>query len=183
MKAIIGLGNPGKEYERTRHNAGFLSLDALREKWGFPEFVTEKKFSASVSAALRDGEKTLLVKPESFMNRSGGSVAAIANFFKLSPVDLVVIHDDLDLPFGTWKDATGSGAAGHNGVSDIIEKLGTKDFRRIRIGIGRPARNTSRSDVGGPTDDRDPADYVLDRFTPEESEKLPVVFEEILGRF
>lgn len=171
MRLIIGLGNPGKEYERTRHNAGFLFLDVLKEKWDFPEFVMEKKFSASVSAAVRDGEKTLLVKPETFMNRSGESVAAIVNFFKLSPADLVVIHDDLDLPFGTWKDAAGSGAAGHNGVSDIIEKLGTKDFRRIRIGIGRPA------------DNRDSADYVLETFTPEELGKLPEIFKEILTSF
>lgn len=168
MRLIIGLGNPGKDYEKTRHNAGFLFVDALREKWAFPEFSAEKKFAGSVSAGMRDDEKILLVKPGTFMNRSGESVSTIMKFFKLDPSDITVIHDDLDLPFGTWKASVGSGAAGHNGVTDIIDRLGTRDFRRIRIGIGRP------------TDDRDPADYVLDRFTAEEESRLPELFETIL---
>jgi PTH1 family peptidyl-tRNA hydrolase len=171
MKAVIGLGNPGNEYEATRHNAGFLFLDTLKESWDSPDFVPEKKFASLVSAGMKDGEKTLLVKPVTFMNRSGEAIAALVNFFKLEPADVTVVHDDLDLPFGTWKIATGSGSAGHNGVSDIIEKLGTKEFRRIRIGIGRPEG------------DRDPADYVLDRFTPEEEQKLPKIFEEIIETF
>lgn len=168
MKLIVGLGNPGKEYEMTRHNAGFLLVDTLREAWAFPAFSAEKKFSSLLSADSKDGEKTLLMKPETFMNRSGETVVSLMRFFKLSPSDIVVVHDDLDLPFGTWKNATASGAAGHNGVADIIEKLGTKEFRRIRIGIGRPES------------DRDPADYVLARFTPEEQERLPEIFGDIL---
>lgn len=168
MKVIIGLGNPGSEYEATRHNAGFLFLDTLKESWDSPDFVPEKKFASLVSAGVKNGEKMLLVKPVTFMNHSGVAAMALVNFFKLAPSDITVVHDDLDLPFGTWKAATGSGAAGHNGVSDMIEKLGTKEFRRIRIGIGRPE------------DDRDPADYVLSRFTPEEEQKLPEIFEEIL---
>lgn len=168
MRLIIGLGNPGKEYEETRHNAGFLFLDTLKGSWGFPAFVLEKKFMGLVSAGVKDGEKILLVKPETFMNRSSETVTALIGFFKLTPADITVIHDDLDLPFGTWKIATDSGSAGHNGVADIIEKLGTKEFRRIRIGIGRPE------------DERDPADYVLARFTPEEDRKLLDVFMEIL---
>jgi PTH1 family peptidyl-tRNA hydrolase len=181
MKLIIGLGNPGRGYERTRHNTGFLFVDVLREKWDFPDFAPEKKFASLVSAAMKDGEKTLLVKPETFMNRSGESVSALINFFKLTPADIAVIHDDLDLPFGTWKEAFDSGAAGHNGVASIIETLGTKEFRRVRIGIGRPARNASRlgRDVGGSEGDRDPADYVLARFTAEEEQKLPEIFGEI----
>jgi peptidyl-tRNA hydrolase, PTH1 family len=168
MKVVIGLGNPGNEYEATRHNAGFLFLDTLKASWKFPEFVPEKKFVSLVSAGIRDDEKTLLVKPVTFMNRSGEAVVALFNFFKLTPADITVVHDDLDLALGTWKVAESSGAAGHNGVSDIIERLGTKEFRRIRIGIGRPE------------DDRDPADYVLSRFTPEEEQKLPEIFKEIL---
>lgn len=167
MRLIIGLGNPGKEYERTRHNTGFLFVDVLRKKWNFPDFVPEKKFVSLVSADMKDGEKTLLVKPETFMNRSGEAVSALVNFFKLTERDITIIHDDLDLPFGTFKVSTDSGAAGHNGVADIIEKLGTKEFRRVRIGIGRPA------------DGRDPADYVLARFTEEEEAKLPELFESI----
>ena len=168
MKLIIGLGNPGKEYESTRHNAGFLFLDTLKVSWEFPAFVPEKKFMSLASAGMKNGEKTLLVKPETFMNRSGEAVTALVNFFKLGPTDITVVHDDLDLPFGTWKIATDSGAAGHNGVTDIIGRLGTKEFRRIRIGIGRPE------------DNRDPADYVLDRFTHEETIDLPRIFDDIL---
>jgi PTH1 family peptidyl-tRNA hydrolase len=168
MKLIIGLGNPGNEYEATRHNAGFLFLDTLKASWEFPDFVPEKRFASLVSAGMKDSEKTLLVKPATFMNRSGEAVVALINFFKLTPADITVVHDDLDLPFGTWKVTESSGAAGHNGVSDIIERLGTKEFRRIRIGIGRPDA------------DRDPADYVLSRFTLEEEQKLAKIFEEIL---
>lgn len=169
MKVIVGLGNPGKEYETTRHNAGFLFSDFLRTKWEFPEFSEEKKFSSQISGATRSIEKYLLVKPTTFMNRSGDAVSATMSFYKLSPDDLLVIHDDLDIPFGSWKTSKGSGAAGHNGISDIIGKIGTKDFRRIRIGIGRPEG------------DRDPADYVLDRFTPEEAARLPEIFEDIFS--
>ncbi len=183
MKIIIGLGNPGKEYGQTRHNTGFLFIDALCEAWGFPDFTPEKKFSSLVSANVHDGGKVLLVKPETFMNRSGEAISALVGFFKLTPDDITIIHDDLDLPFGTWKVATDSGAAGHNGVASLIEHLGTKAFRRIRVGIGRPARNASRSDAGGPTDGRDSADYVLARFSPEEERKLPEIFGEIQQTF
>jgi len=180
MKVLIGLGNPGKEYEATRHNVGFLFLDMLKASWEFPEFVPEKKFASLVSAGMKGGEKTLLMKPETFMNRSGEAVAALVNFFKLTPADITVVHDDLDLPFGTWKVATSSGAAGHNGVSDIIEKLGTKKFRRIRIGIGPPATLRVAMRAGRPGNGFDPADYVLSRFTPEEEQKLQELFGEIL---
>ena len=141
MKLIVGLGNPGKEYDKTRHNAGFLFLDFLAESWGFPSFEPSSKWKGSVSAGMRDGEKILLLKPETFMNRSGESVTAILSFFKLAPSDIVVIHDDLDIAASSYKIGTGSGAAGHNGVADLIEKLGTKDFTRVRIGIGRPPEN------------------------------------------
>jgi PTH1 family peptidyl-tRNA hydrolase len=169
MKLIIGLGNPGKEYERTRHNVGFQLVDVLCEKWDFPDFAPEKKFSSLISAGVKDGEKILLVKPETFMNRSGEAVASIISFFKLTPADITVVHDDLDLPFGSWKESTDSGPAGHNGVASIIEHLGTKTFRRIRIGIGRPS------------DGREAADYVLGRFGDEEQKKLPELFEEIFA--
>ncbi len=169
MKLIIGLGNPGKEYERTRHNVGFLFSDFLRAKWEFSEFTEEKRFSCRVSSGTRGIEKHFLVKPETFMNRSGDTVSGIMSFYKLSPEDILVVHDDLDIPFGSWKASKGSGSAGHNGISDIIGKIGTKDFRRIRIGIGRPEG------------DRDPADYVLDRFTSEEEARLPEIFEDIFS--
>jgi PTH1 family peptidyl-tRNA hydrolase len=171
MKLLVGLGNPGKEYERTRHNAGFLFLDFLRNSWDFPPFQSSSKRKGSVSEGLRNDRKTILLKPETFMNRSGESVRALMDFYKLSPADLVVIHDDLDVPVGTFKMTESSRAAGHNGVADLIEKLGTQDFRRIRIGIGRPP-------------ERIPAEqYVLSPFTEEEHDDLKILFSDIESTF
>jgi PTH1 family peptidyl-tRNA hydrolase len=167
MKLIVGLGNPGKEYEKTRHNAGFLFLDFLRESCGFEPFQPNTKWKGSVSAGMHDGEKTILLKPETFMNRSGESVRSVMDFFKIPVDNIIVIHDDLDIASGTFRIAKGSGAAGHNGVSDLIEKLGTKDFTRIRIGIGRPPENI-------------PADaFVLSPFASEELGVLEGLFPNI----
>lgn len=167
MKLIVGLGNPGREYERTRHNAGFLFLDFLRESWNFESFQPTPKWKGSVSAGLWNGEKILLVKPETFMNRSGECVADIMAFFKLTPTDIVVIHDDLDIAPGSFKVASGSGAAGHNGVADLIEKLGTKEFTRIRVGIGRPPESV-------------PAErFVLSPFADAELDPLRATFSEM----
>ncbi|NTW14828.1 MAG: aminoacyl-tRNA hydrolase [Candidatus Moranbacteria bacterium] len=166
-KLIVGLGNPGSSHERTRHNAGFLFLDFLVREWGFPPFESSAKWKGSVSTGLRGGEKVILLKPETFMNRSGESVRAVMDFFKFSPRDIVVIHDDLDVPAGTLKTTESSRAAGHNGVADLIEKLGTQDFRRVRVGIGRPS-------------DGMPADaYVLAPFSDEERKTLESLFPEI----
>jgi PTH1 family peptidyl-tRNA hydrolase len=150
----------------TRHNAGFLFLDFLRESWGFPDFEPSEKWKGSVSAGMRNGEKTLLVKPATFMNRSGECVRAIMDFFKLSMDDLVVIHDDLDIGTGSFKTTKSSRAAGHNGVADLIEKLGTQDFRRIRIGIGRPKEGYR------------PDTFVLGRLTDEEYASIRSIFPE-----
>lgn len=167
MNLIIGLGNPGKEYERTRHNTGFLFLNFLQDSWDFPKFSVSEKWKGSVSEGFRNGGKAILLKPETFMNRSGESVRAVMDFYKLSPADIVVIHDDLDIAPGSFKVTEGSRAAGHNGVADLIEKLGTQDFRRIRIGIGRPPENI-------------PAEqYVLSPFTDEERETFETLFPEI----
>jgi len=167
MKLIVGLGNPGKEYGKTRHNAGFLFLDFLAESWNFEPFSPTPKWKGWVSAGMHDGEKATLLKPETFMNRSGESVSTLMSFFKLTPSDIIVIHDDLDIAAGSYKVGTGFGAAGHNGVSDLIEKLGTKDFTRVRIGIGRPPENI-------------PAEsFVLAPFTEEELATLEKTFAEI----
>ncbi len=167
MNLIVGLGNPGKEYERTRHNAGFLFLDFLRDSWGFPKFSASARWKGAVSEGFRNGKKTILLKPETFMNRSGESVRALMDFYKFSPADIVVIHDDLDVPAGTFKMTESSRAAGHNGVADLIEKLGTQDFRRVRIGIGRPTENI-------------PADvFVLAPFSDEDQKALESLFPNI----
>lgn len=171
MKLIIGLGNPGKEYAETRHNAGFLCLDFLQQDFGFEPFTPDKKMSAEISTGTLHGDKILLVKPATFMNNSGTTVQALLQFYKLTPADIVVIHDDLDIALGTYKTTLSSRAAGHNGVSDIIEKLGTQDFFRIRLGIDRPiAPEGACISVH---------DYVLHDFSPEERTKLQELFPKV----
>lgn len=177
MKLIIGLGNPGKEYEKTRHNAGFLCADFLQKEFGFEEFASDKKMSALISNSSIDGKKVLLIKPDTFMNESGTAVQTLLNFYKLSPSDIAIIHDDLDIAPGVYKTTLSSRAAGHNGVQDIIDKLGTQDFFRIRLGIGRP---TEVSGICMPSHD-----FVLQNFSSDELTKLQELFpkakEEILA--
>ncbi|MFA6047546.1 MAG: aminoacyl-tRNA hydrolase [Parcubacteria group bacterium] len=176
MKLIIGLGNPGKQYENTRHNVGFMMVDRIKEKYDFPDFTLNKKFNSEISERLLDSKfkiqnsKFLLLKPQTFMNNSGDSVRTILDFYKLSPEDIIVIHDDIDLPLGEYKIATQSGSAGHNGVEDIITKLGTKEFQRIRIGI---ATENLRSQI-------EPADFVLQNFSGEELEKIEEMYSGVL---
>jgi PTH1 family peptidyl-tRNA hydrolase len=174
MKLIIGLGNPGKQYENTRHNAGFMMVDKIKENYNFPDFEFNKKFDANVSvgnANLRStDEKIILAKPQTFMNNSGNSVRAILDFYKLTPKDIIVIHDDIDLTLGKYKITDDSGSAGHNGVQDIIDKIDTKDFKRIRIGI---ANENLRSVI-------DPADFVLQKFSEEELEIIENISGEII---
>lgn len=176
MKIIIGLGNPGKEYANTRHNAGFLCVDFLQKEFGFEPFALDKKMSAEISGGMIGAEKVLLIKPNVFMNNSGTAVQTLLNFYKLSLPDIAVIHDDLDIAPGTYRTTISSRAAGHNGVQNIIDTLGTQDFFRIRLGIGRP------TDVIGAC--MPSHDFVLQKFTPEElaalTELFPKAKEEIL---
>lgn len=141
MKLIIGLGNPGKEHANTRHNAGFLALDALAKELGL-EWRKDAKRNAEVAKGDMDGEPVILAKPLTFMNLSGDAVAALASYNKVKPEDVLVIHDDLDLAPGTVKFKKGGGTAGHHGLDSIVERLGTGDFSRIRIGIGKPEHKT-----------------------------------------
>lgn len=171
MKLIIGLGNPGNNHTTTRHNAGFLCLDFLQKAWGCDTFQVDHKMSALVSKGQIGKHQILLVKPTTFMNASGTAVSQLIHFYKLSPEDIVVIHDDLDIAPGTYKTTTSSRAAGHNGVSDIIEKIGTQDYCRIRLGIGRPATLPSAC--------RSAHDFVLEKFTPEELSALAALFPAV----
>ena len=152
---IAGLGNPGREYERTRHNAGWMVLDEVARRHGDS---WRSKFSGSLSE-VRLGELRLaLVKPETYMNESGRSVAAAARFFKVEPDSLLVVHDDVDLEAGRLQARRGGGLAGHNGLRSLARDLGTQDFLRLRIGVGRPGRGDPRS----------VSDWVLSPFAPEE---------------
>lgn len=167
MKLVIGLGNPGDKYSLTRHNAGFLALDNLIKDLGLKAggFKLENKFNALVfDAGNADySDRILFVKPQTFMNDSGKAVAALVHFYKANPqTDLLVLHDEVDLPFGRIKTTGSSTSAGNNGVQSIIDQLGTQDFQRIRIGI---EQRGSRAEL--PTDA-----FVLSKFSDEELSTL-----------
>ncbi len=138
ISLIVGLGNPGAEYADTRHNAGFRFLDALAERTGC-SLRAESRFSGKTGKALIAGHEVWLLAPQTFMNRSGEAVAGLAHYYKIPVASILVAHDELDLPVGTARLKQGGGAGGHNGLSDVIDKLGSADFLRLRIGIGRPA--------------------------------------------
>ena len=153
MKLIVGLGNPGEKYAHTRHNAGFWVVDAVAEQHNFPAF--QKKFEGLISKGKIAGEDAVLLKPQTFMNLSGGSVQAAVAFYKLALADVWVLHDELDLPVGTVKTKQGGGSAGHNGLKDITKRMGA-DYHRVRIGISHP-RDAEDEAVRY----MDVADYVL----------------------
>jgi len=137
IQLIVGLGNPGSQYEQTRHNAGFWFLDQLAAKNNV-SFKSEKRFFGDFCKIMFDGREIKLLKPMTFMNRSGQGVAALANFFKIPVENILVAHDELDFPVGKIRLKKGGGHGGHNGLRDIIAQLGSKDFFRLRIGIDHP---------------------------------------------
>ena len=133
MKLIVGLGNPGERYQKSRHNVGFILLDKFAADNNL-NWRKVERFNSEVA----DYSNGLLIKPQTFMNNSGDAVSKLVNFYKISLNDLIIIHDDVDLPLGVIKKQKGKNSAGHHGVENIIEELGTKDFWRIRVGIGKP---------------------------------------------
>lgn len=143
MKLIVGLGNPGTKYEKTRHNVGFMAVDRLHDtlkKHGINTWELSSKFNALISGCTINGEKIILAKPTTYMNRSGEAVALIAHFYKMTVRDIIVVHDDKDILLGEIKVQEDRGSAGHNGVSSLIEHLGTKEFTRVRLGIADPKK-------------------------------------------
>jgi PTH1 family peptidyl-tRNA hydrolase len=136
MKLIVGLGNPGSQYEHTRHNVGFRVVDRLATTWGFS--WSERRARAMVASGTVGTEKVVLAKPLTYMNLSGEAVGELARWYKVPPADLLVIYDELDLPTGRVRLRSSGSAAGHNGIRDIIARLHTSDFPRLRVGIGRP---------------------------------------------
>ena len=160
MKLLVGLGNPGEKYEMTRHNAGFLALDMIAHTWQADAFSRRDVLHADIAKMRAQNKTVLLAKPTTFMNRSGSAVHALLDYYKLTSDDLIIVHDDKDFDLGEIRVANESSSAGHNGVQDIFDTLGTKGITRIRIGIG-------------PKPDDIPTDaYVLSRFTPEELKEL-----------
>ncbi|WP_449283344.1 aminoacyl-tRNA hydrolase [Leucobacter sp.] len=163
---IVGLGNPGAKYEATRHNVGQMALDVLADRVG-GRFSPHKTGSRIADGRVRPGgPKLILAKSNGYMNTSGGPVSALAKYFDVPPDRIIVIHDELDLPFDSVKLKQGGGHGGHNGLRDIAKALGTPEFLRVRVGIGRPPGQ------------QDPADYVLRPFGAGERSTLPVLLED-----
>jgi PTH1 family peptidyl-tRNA hydrolase len=161
---IAGLGNPGREYRESRHNAGFMAIDLLAQAFGIR--ISRLQSKALIGQGEYAGHKVILAKPQTFMNLSGQAVGPLARFYKVPLEQLIVIYDDLDIPLGNLRIRPGGGSAGQKGLASIIERLGTQDFPRIRIGIGRPSGN------------KDARDYVLDGFSKDDR----MIFDNILDR-
>jgi peptidyl-tRNA hydrolase, PTH1 family len=152
---VAGLGNPGRAYERNRHNVGWMVVEELTRRY---RGSWRGKFSGRLAEIRVDGRRVALLAPETYMNESGRSVGAALRFFKLEPQDLLVVHDEGDFDLGRIQARSGGGLAGHNGLRSVAEQLGTPDFLRLRVGVGRPERG----------DPRPLSDYVLSDFTPED---------------
>lgn len=163
---IVGLGNPEKEHFHTRHNIGFLAIDYLAEQYHAQ--ITTKKFDSLYAETRIQDNKVLLLKPLTYMNLSGKAVVAFKNYLKIPTQHIIVIHDEIDLPFGDIREKLKGGHAGHNGVKSVVESLNTDEFYRIRIGIGRPS-----------DPNEDVSNYVLSPFSTEQKKELPNLFEMV----
>jgi PTH1 family peptidyl-tRNA hydrolase len=162
---VVGLGNPGPVYAKTRHNAGFMVADLLAARAG-STFKAHKRSGADIATGRLAGRPVIIGKPRSYMNESGRQVAALAKFYSAAPADLIVIHDELDIDFGRVRLKFGGGVAGHNGLRSVASALGTNDFHRVRVGIGRPPGR------------KEPAAFVLENFTTAERPEVPVICEQ-----
>jgi len=165
MLLVVGLGNPDGQYKMSRHNVGFMAVDSFAHRFSFSPFSA--KHQGLIAEGKIAGEKILLLKPQTYMNSSGQSVVQVAHFYKIPPENILVIHDDLDLNFAQIKMKSGGGAGGHNGLKSIDACLGSKDYYRLRIGIGRPVQKTQV------------VDYVLGNFSKSEQTELETLFEKI----
>ena len=162
---VIGLGNPGPQYEKTRHNIGFMVVDVLAARVG-GSFKVHKRSGAEIVTGRLGNRPVVVAKPRTYMNESGRHVGPLAKFYSVSPADVIVIHDELDIDFGKIRLKLGGGEGGHNGLRSVANALGTKDFQRVRIGIGRPPGR------------KDPADFVLENFSAAERKELPAICEQ-----
>jgi peptidyl-tRNA hydrolase, PTH1 family len=165
LRLVVGLGNPGAEYARTRHNAGFLVLEELARR-GAAQWNFEKKFSARVAKMERGGQKLLLAEPQTFMNSSGEAVAGLVSFYRVAPADILVVADDADLPFGEIRLKPKGSSGGHHGLESIEKHLGTRDYARLKVGIGRTAEGR-----------REITNYVLGKFSSAETKLLEKVLQ------
>ncbi|MCK5836054.1 MAG: aminoacyl-tRNA hydrolase [Desulfobacula sp.] len=164
FRLIAGLGNPGKDYAQTRHNIGFLVIDSLASA-SCLEFNKTRFDSIYIKTRIK-GQQVFLIKPMSYMNRSGGAVQQFAAYYKIEIQDIIIVHDDMDLEFGKIKIVRGRGHGGHNGIRSIMDSLGHKDFIRVRVGVGHPG---GQKNVTG---------HVLGRFTPDEQKNLDAIVKD-----
>ena len=161
---VVGLGNPGPQYAKTRHNLGFMVADLLAARMG-ATFKVHKRSGAEVATGRLAHRPVVLAKPRTYMNESGRQVGPLAKFYSVTPADVIVIHDELDIDFGQIRLKQGGGEGGHNGLRSLVNALGTKDFHRVRIGIGRPPGR------------KDPAAFVLENFSATERPQVPTICE------
>ncbi len=162
---VVGLGNPGAQYAKTRHNLGFMVADVLAARMGAP-FKVHKRSGAEIVTGRLGHRPIVLAKPRCYMNESGRQVGPLAKFYSVNAGDVIVIHDELDIDFGTIRLKIGGGEGGHNGLRSVANALGTKEFQRVRIGIGRPPGR------------KDPAAFVLENFGSTERPEVPVICEQ-----
>ena len=162
---VVGLGNPGPQYAKTRHNLGFMVADLLAGRMG-AQFKVHKRSGAEIVTGRLAHRPVVLAKPRTFMNESGRQVGPLAKFYSVMPTDIIVIHDELDIDFGRIRLKLGGGEGGHNGLRSVANSLGTKNFQRVRIGVGRPPGR------------KDPAAYVLETFSTVERPEVPAICEQ-----
>jgi PTH1 family peptidyl-tRNA hydrolase len=162
---VVGLGNPGPNYAQTRHNLGFMVADRLAGRLG-SNFKVHKRSGAEIATGRLGGRSVVLAKPRCYMNESGRQVGPLAKFYSVAAADVVIIHDELDIDFGQIRLKLGGGEGGHNGLRSVANALGTKDFQRVRIGIGRPPGR------------KDPATFVLENFSTAERPEVPTMCEQ-----
>lgn len=179
MKLIVGLGNPGEKYASVRHNLGFMAVDELAKKLGVHgSWFMEKKFKSEILKQVQDDKEIWLVKPQTYMNNSGMAVIKLVEYFKIDPSqDLIIIHDDLDLPLGKIKVRTGGAAAGHHGVESIINSLGTDQFIRIRLGIGNLKTQSAEHKKVHVSAEK----FVLEPFMHNEKSKVKHMIKQAVG--
>ena len=168
IKLIVGLGNPGKNYQEHRHNAGFWFVESLASL-NDSKFTSQSKFFGEASDFSLNSNKVFLLKPQTFMNNSGGSIKSFLNYYDISPEETLVVHDELDLPVGVVKLKLGGGHGGHNGLRDIFEKVGTRKFLRMRIGVGHPGSKEMVSS------------WVLNKFHPTDKKYVDLAYDKFMS--
>lgn len=170
MKIVVGLGNPGKEYEKTRHNMGYMFLDYLQEKYNFS--INTKKFDSNIGEIYINNEKVIFVKPLTYMNLSGNAVSKVKTFYKVENKDILIVFDDLDIPFGEVRYKENGSGGSHNGMKNVVQMLNSKDMPRLRIGIGNIKHEK-----------QDLVDFVLEKFTKEQMEQFEDIFDKAYEKF